>query len=73
MLSLGIVGAGASLFISMLKTKYGTDGNKTKVVTLAVSLLFAAGFVYLENTPYLEAVYNVLAVATMVYAFIIKE
>lgn len=72
-LNLGIVGAGASIFISYLKAKYGTTGIYTKLIAIVASLLVAVGYSYLEKSGYMEAFLGVLASATLVYDYFLKE
>jgi hypothetical protein len=72
-LNLGIVGAFASIFISYLKAKYRTNGNKTKLIAIIASLLVALGYSYLENSGYMEAFLGVLASATVIYDYFLKE
>ena len=72
-LSLGIVGAFTSLVVSYIKAKFGTEGYKTKAITIGLSVLVGSVFAYLSNIGQIDAVYNILSLATIIYAFIIKE
>lgn len=72
-LGLGIVGAATSLFVSYIKARFGTEGLKTKAVTVTSAVIFGGLFSYMLNTGYADAVYNILSISTIIYAFIIKE
>lgn len=69
--SFGIVGALASTFINVLKDNFSP--NKTKLLTIVVSLLFGGLITWLYSTPYLYTVLFVLGSASTIYGFIMKD
>lgn len=72
-IAIGIVGVILSGIINFAKKKWGVQSNKTKVLTVALSLIVGAGYVWLRATPYFETVLIVLGSASTVYALVIKK
>jgi hypothetical protein len=67
-LSIGIVGAVMSGIITMIKAKYPIDGYQTKLLTVTLSIVVGAVYVYLQSTPSFETIMVVLGSASTVYS-----
>jgi hypothetical protein len=72
-LEIMIVGVGLSAIVEIIKSQFGVNGTKTKVVLIALALLMGAMMYFLSGTTYYQAVLGMLGTASMVYAFIIRD
>lgn len=72
-LEIGIVGVLLSLFVQVMKGKFGTNSNGTKLLTVLLSLVVGGLYTYLQQTNLIETVAGVLAAASTVYALILKK
>lgn len=72
-LAISIVGVGASLLMSALKSRYGSiNGTSAKAIILGVSVALGAGFYFLAGTTFYQPVILILGCASTVYAFFMK-
>lgn len=71
-ISIAVVGATLSGVIQIIKTKFGTTTQTTLALTIVLSLIVGGVYVWLQATPYYQAVLGVLAAASTVYAVLIK-
>lgn len=72
-LAIGVVGAGVSTAIDIIKVKYGTSPYKTKLVTILLSVLVGSGYYFLRETQAFVTVVGVLVSASTFYAFFLKK
>lgn len=72
-LEIAIVGAILSGAIQFIKTKWGTDGMTTKILTVVMALMVGALIYFFQETAYWQTVIGVLAAASTVYAFLLKK
>lgn len=71
-IAIAVVGAFLSIVIEIIKNKWGTSSNVTKLLTLGLALVVAGAYVWVRSTPYFETVLLVLTCASTVYAFFLK-
>lgn len=71
-LGIAVVGALLSVFVQVIKTKFGTSGNSTKLLTIALALVIGGAYVWLRSTPYFETAILVLTTSSAVYALVMK-
>ena len=71
-IAIAVVGAFLSIVIEIIKNKWGTSSNVTKLFTLGLALVVAGAYVWVRSTPYFETVLLVLTCASTVYAFFLK-
>ena len=71
-LSIGIVGAALSYGVQWLQDKYGVDGNETRIISIAGSIVFGAAVWFLQGTAVWASILGVLAAASTVYAMYFK-
>lgn len=71
--SIMVVGAFLSIVVQIIKDKFGTKGNTTKLLTIALSLLVGGAFVWVKDTPYFETVVIVLTTASTLYALFLNK
>lgn len=67
-----IFGVIASLLVKALKTKFKTDGIVTGVILVAVSLIGAGVYVWLEATGYWGTLAQILVTAGAFHNFILR-
>lgn len=72
-LGIAIVGAALSLVIQIIKNKLGPTSNATRLITLALSVLIGAAYWFLRDTNLWQTILGVLAAASTVYAFFLKN
>lgn len=68
-----IVGSILSVVAQLIKSKYGLNGAKSKLLVLSLALVVGGGFYWLQSTPYLNAVLGILGASSLVYGYIVKE
>jgi len=71
-LQIGIVGVALSGLIQFIKTKFITDPNTTKLLTIALAIVVGTLFYVLKSTPLWPTILGILGAASMVYAFLLK-
>jgi hypothetical protein len=71
-LAIGIVGVALSLFIQVVKGKFGGSSGRTKLITLGLAVVVGTGYTLLRETAIFQTVLEVLASASTVYAFFFK-
>lgn len=72
-LAIGVVGAGVSTAIDIIKMRYGTSPNKTKIVTILLSIIIGAGYYFLRETQIFATIVGVLVSASTFYALVLKQ
>jgi len=73
-LSIAIVGIGASVLVSFIKSRFGDlTGNKTKALIVAIAVVFGLGFYLVQGTSLYQPILMILGFASTVYAFLIKS
>lgn len=72
LLSIGIAGAGLSFIVNALKTRFGTEGLKTKGLTILLAIVVGAAFYFFQGTSIWTSIIGVLMAASTVYAFFLK-
>ena len=73
LLAIAIVGGFASVVIDVIKARFGTASNITKLITLGMSFGIGIIWVWIQSTPYIETVLLTLGSASTVYAFFLKK
>lgn len=73
LLSTGIIGAIASVFIEALNRNFSSSPTTSKAITVILCLVVAGVYAWLETTPYLATVGIVLSAASLVYAFVYNK
>lgn len=68
LLAIGVVGAFLSLTVDVIKDAWGPTSTQTKGLTILLSLLVGAGYVWIRSTPYFETALLILTSASAVYA-----
>lgn len=71
-LQIGIVGAFLAAVVQVIKIKFGTTGTVTKLLTVALALVIASAYYFLQGTEILTAFVQILAIASTIYAFLLK-
>lgn len=71
-IGIAVVGAMLSGVIQIIKNRFGTESNETKILTIVLALIVGGLYVWVRSTSYFETVLLVLASASAVYAFLIK-
>lgn len=71
--SIAIVGVIASIVIQAIKKVAGTSNLGNKVLTVAISVIFGAGYYLLKDTSIWTSIVGVLTVSSTVYAFFINN
>lgn len=71
--AIAVIGAMLSVVIQIIKNRYGTDTNATKLLTLGLSLAFGGFYVLLQSTPYFQTTILVLSSASAVYALLLRK
>jgi hypothetical protein len=69
----GIVGVVLSLVIEWAKTKFGTETNTTKAITIGLSVVVGLVYVYFRTTTWWTTILTILGVASTVYALVLKK
>lgn len=72
-LSIAIVGSALAIAIQFIKTKYGIESTKTKVITLGLSVVLGGAVYFLSQTPWWQTILGVLASASTFWAFFLKN
>lgn len=70
LLSLGIVGVIVSIFVQYIKSKFGIESMKAKLLTVLVSIAVATFYVFIKDTQFFGTFVAILAIASTFYAFI---
>jgi hypothetical protein len=73
LLQFAVVGGAISVGLQLLKQKFGLESAKSKLIIIASSLVVGGGFVWLQSTPYLNAVLGVLGASSIIYSLIVKD
>lgn len=71
-LGITIVGSALSVVIEFIKATFGTQGNKTKLLTILLAIIVGGAYVLLAGTPIWTTILGVLAAASTVYALLLK-
>lgn len=71
-LAIGIVGAFLALIIQAIKSKFGLDSVKTKIITITLAIVFGSAYYFLSQTIWWQSILGVLAAASTVWAYILK-
>lgn len=73
-LGISIIGVGASLLVQFIKNQFGTQSTTTKLILVFIALVTGAGYYVLQlNQDFYQIVIQILGIASIVYAFIIKK
>jgi hypothetical protein len=72
-IAIAVVGAILSVIVQIIKEAFGTESNKTKLITIALSLVVGGLYVWVRSTPYFETTLLVLTCASAVYALVLKK
>ncbi len=72
-LGIAIVGAILSLIVKLIKEKFGTSGNATKLLTILLAIIVGGAYYFLVKTTWWETIIGILVAATTVYSFILKD
>lgn len=72
-LEIAIIGALLSGVVQIIKKKWGTDGNTTKMITVGLALVMGAAIYFLQDTAFWANFLGVLAASSTVYAFLLKK
>jgi hypothetical protein len=72
-LGIAVVGAVMSIIIEMVKVKYGTEGTKTKLITVGLSIMFGTAYFFLSQLNFWPSVLGVFAAASTFYAVFLKS
>lgn len=68
-----VVGAILSVVIDVIKARYETESNTTKLLTIVLAIVVGGGYVWLRSTPWFETTIMVLTTASAVYALLLKR
>lgn len=71
--NLAIIGAALSVVISFVKHFAGTSGNKAAVISIALSFVVAGVYVAFKDTSYWQTFLDILAIANIVYTFVLSH
>lgn len=71
--AIGVVGALVSIGIQWLKNKFGIASNKTKLITIGVSILIATIWYLFSTSDWFINAVGILATASTVWALILKK
>lgn len=72
-LEIGIIGAIISIIIQIIKEKWGTESDTTKVLTIGLSIVIGSVYYFLQGTALWQSILGVLATASTFYALIIRK
>lgn len=72
-LSLGILGIVAATLTKYLKEKLCTNGYLSIAIVIILSIALATLFYVIQDTVWAERIYMILANATIIYNFFIKD
>lgn len=72
-LGIMVVGTGLSLVVEMIRQRLGPDSQRTKLITIGLSVLVGTGYYLLRDTVLWQTVLGILMAASTVYAFFIKK
>lgn len=72
-LGIAIVGAGLSAVIQYIKAVFGPSSNQTKLITLGLAIVLGGAYYLLRDTSMWQSILGILAAASTVYAFFIKD
>jgi len=70
---IAIVGTGLSLIIQIIKNHWGIESNKTKLLTILLSILVGGFYFALRGTVLYETIIGILAASSTVYALILRK
>ena len=68
-----ILGAIATSLVQFVKKVFGTKGYATLGVVAVTSLALAAGYQYLESSPFMPVFVQTLAYGGAIYVYFIKR
>jgi uncharacterized membrane-anchored protein YitT (DUF2179 family) len=68
-----IIGVAVSMLVQWLKTKYGTDSNKTLLVVLGLSIVTGTVYYFIKDTNYYQTILSILAMAGAFYTYILQR
>jgi len=72
-LGITVVGALLSAVISGLRSKFGTEGTTTKIMTIILSIAVGGAYFLWRDTSWWMTMLGVLAASQTVYAMLIKK
>lgn len=72
-LEIAVIGSALALVIQLIKTKFGLDSVKTKILTLSLSVLLGASYYFLSQTAIWQTILGILASASTVWAFLLRD
>ncbi len=72
-IQIGIVGVFLTFLIEFIKARFGTDSDKTKALTIILSIVLGAGYYFLSGTSLWLPIIGILASATTFYALFVKN
>lgn len=72
-LGIMVVGTGLSLVVEMIRQRLGPDSQRTKLITIGLSVLVGTGYYLLRDTVLWQTILGILMAASTVYAFFIKK
>lgn len=68
-----IIGVAVSMLVQWLKTKYGTDSNKTLLVVFGLSIVTGTVYYFIKDTNYYQTILSILAMAGAFYTYILQR
>jgi len=71
--AIGVIGAVVSIGVQWLKNKFGIGSNKTKLITIGVSIVIATVWYFFATSDWFINTVGILATASTVWALILKK
>jgi uncharacterized membrane protein len=68
-----IIGVAVSMLVQWLKTKYGTDSNKTLMAVMVISVAAGSAYYFIKDTNYYQTILSILAMAGAFYTYILQR
>lgn len=71
-LQIGLIGALLSSIVHVVKSRFGTEGNTTKIITIVLAVLLGVGYYLASSTPWWQSIIQILGISSIIYAFLLK-